>query len=284
MGKLDGKVVIVTGASRGIGAEIARQFAAEGGRVVCAARTLHEGDHRLLEGSLDTTVAQIRAAGGEATPVALDISDPEQCEKLVDAAREAYGPVDVLVNNAALTYYIPVKDYPISRWLRAWAVSFNAVFFLSKLVLEDMVPRRTGSIVNVSSGSAIGPGRGPYTADPETIRGTTCYGAEKAALERFTQGLAEEVYGYDISVTCLSPSVVVATEGAVFFNLVTGKDDPRAEPLDRMAQAALLLATEPKEKVAGLVTYSQQILKEYGLITDARGTGVDTLGSGYAQR
>ncbi|MCH7718764.1 MAG: SDR family NAD(P)-dependent oxidoreductase, partial [Chloroflexi bacterium] len=72
MGKLDGKVAVVTGASRGIGAEIARVFAAEGGRLICAARTLREGEHQ-LEGSLETTVGQIRAAGGEATPVAVNI-------------------------------------------------------------------------------------------------------------------------------------------------------------------------------------------------------------------
>ena len=111
MGRLDGKVVVVTGASRGIGAEIARLFAAEGGRVVCAARTLREGDHPLA-GSLETTVAEIRAAGGEAHAVAANIAEPAECERLIDAAREAYGPVDVLVNNAALTYFIPVQDYP----------------------------------------------------------------------------------------------------------------------------------------------------------------------------
>ena len=74
MGKLDGKTVLVTGASRGIGAETARLFAAEGGRVVCAARTLREGDHP-LDGSLDTTVAAIRAAGGTAHPVAANIAE-----------------------------------------------------------------------------------------------------------------------------------------------------------------------------------------------------------------
>src|SRR6266487_5297505 len=186
MGRLDGRVAVVTGASRGIGAEIARLFAAEGGKVVCAARTLHEGEHP-MEGSLDKTVGDIRASGGEATPVAVNISDPAECEKLVGAAREAYGPVDVLVNNAALTYFIPIKDYPLSRWMRSWSVNFHAPFILSQLVLKDMISRGSGSIVNISSGAAIGPGRGPYGNDPRWLGGGTCYGAEKAALERFTQ-------------------------------------------------------------------------------------------------
>src|SRR5919106_6026517 len=103
MGKLDGKTVVVTGASRGIGADIARLFAQEGGRVVCAARTLREGEHP-LEGSLETTVAGIKAVGGEAHAVAVNIADPAECEGLIRATHDVYGPVDVLVNNAALTY------------------------------------------------------------------------------------------------------------------------------------------------------------------------------------
>jgi citronellol/citronellal dehydrogenase len=103
MGRLDEKVVVVTGASRAIGAEIAKLFAAEGGRVVCAARTLREGDHPLA-GSLESTVAEIRAAGGQAEAVSVNISEPAECERLIEAARTAYGPADVLVNNAALTY------------------------------------------------------------------------------------------------------------------------------------------------------------------------------------
>jgi NAD(P)-dependent dehydrogenase (short-subunit alcohol dehydrogenase family) len=283
MGKLDGKVVVVTGASRGIGATIARTMAAEGGRVVCAARTLRDGEHP-LEGSLERTVADIRASGGEATPVAVDISKPEECERLIAAARDAYGPVDVLVNNAALTYFIPVKDFPLNKWMRSWAVNFHAPFILSQLVLRDMIPRRSGSIVNISSGAAIGPGRGPYPAAAQ-VAGGICYGAEKAALERFTQGLAAEVYQYGISVTCVSPSQVVPTPGTVFHHLVSGLDDPRGEPPDLMARAVLLLATEPLDRVTGRVTYSQQILKEFGWITEARGTGVDPSrpGSGYSQ-
>src|SRR5712691_1868710 len=180
MGMLNGKTVLVTGASRGIGAEIARVFAAEGGQVVCAARTLRGGDHP-LDGSLDTTVAAIRAAGGTAHAVASNIAEPAECERLVGAARDIYGPVGVLVNNAALTYYVQVKDYPVNKWMRSWAVNFHAPFVLSQLVLADMIPRRSGAIVNISSGSAIGPGRGPYPDPAPGARGGTCYGAEKAA-------------------------------------------------------------------------------------------------------
>ncbi len=280
MGKLDGKIVIVTGASRGIGKSIAEVFAAEGGKVVCAARTLHEGEHP-LEGSLQTTVDGIKAAGGEATAITCDISEYENCRDLVQKTREVYGPVDVLVNNAALTYFIPIKDYPVNRWHRSIGVNFHAPFYLSQLVLEDMVPRKSGSIVNISSGAAIGPGRGPYKGP--IGRGGTLYGAEKAALERFTQGLASEVYEDGISVTCVSPSQVVPTPGTVFHHLVTGMDDPRGEPPELMAKSALLLATEPLDKVTGRVTYSQEILKEFGWIKDGKGTGVERKGSGYSQ-
>lgn len=283
MGRLDDKVVIVTGASRGIGKDIALLFAAEGGKVICAARTVEEGSHP-LEGSLNTTIAEIRAAGGEATAAAANISLPEDCEALVQMARDTYGPVDVLVNNAALTYFIPVKDYALNRWMRSWAVNFHAPFILSQLVLKDMMPRGSGSIVNISSGAAIGPGRGPYPDVPPNSGGT-CYGAEKAALERFTQGLAQEVYRFGISVTAVSPSQVVPTPGTVFHNLVSGIDDPRGEHPELMAKAALLLASEPLDDVTGRVTYSQQILKEYGWLDEAKGTGVPggRPGSGYSQ-
>lgn len=284
MGKLDGKTVVVTGASRGIGAEIARVFAGEGGRVICAARTLKEGEHQ-YEGSLETTVNGIRGAGGEATPVTVDISEADECERLIKVARDTYGPIDVLVNNAALTYFIPIKDYPASRWMRSWAVNFHAPFTLSKLALEDMTEGKSGAIVNISSSAAIGPGRGPYKGAALLYRGSTCYGAEKAALERLTQGLAAEVFEYGVSVTCVSPSMVVPTAGTVHHKLVSGLDDPRGEPPELMAKAALLLATEPLEKVTGRVTYSQQILKEFGWIDDGKGVGVDPamMGTGYSR-
>jgi NAD(P)-dependent dehydrogenase (short-subunit alcohol dehydrogenase family) len=283
MGKLEGKVAIVTGASRGIGKAIAERFAREGAAVACTARTLDEGDHP-LEGSLRTTVRAIEAAGGRGLAIACDVSDFEACERVVAETRTAFGPIDVLVNNAALTYFLPVADFPVQKWLRSFAVNVHGPFYMSKLVLTDMLAHKRGAIVNISSGAAIGPGRGPYDDKVRRGRGSTLYGAEKAALERFTQGLAAEVYTEGVSVTCLSPSQVVATPGVLHHKLVRSADDPNAEPESMMADAALLLATEPCAKVSGRVTYSQQLLKEFGLIDTGRGFGVDWSGSGFSQR
>ena len=283
MGRLSGKVALVTGASRGIGQAIAELFALEGARVACTARTLEEGGHKLFEGSLARTVENIRAAGGEAVALPCDVSEYENCATTVAEVEKSFGPVDVLVNNAALTYFIPIVDYPIGKWHRSFGVNVHAPFYLSQLVLPAMLERKAGAIVNISSGAAIGPGRAPYPDLVRRFRGGTLYGAEKAALERFTQGLAAEVYDDGVSVTCVSPSQVVATPGTVHHKLVSGMDDPRAEPPDYMARAALLLATEPLDRVAGRVTYSQEILMVFGWIDDAQGTGVERPGSGYSQ-
>jgi len=279
MGKLDGKVALVTGASRGIGQAIAELFATEGAKVVCAARTLKEGDHQ-LEGSLERTVENIKKAGGQALAATADVSQEDDCNHLVEQAEATFGSVDILVNNAALNYYIPIVDYPASRWMRAFAVNVHGPFMLSKAVLPKMMEKRSGAIVNISSGAAIGPGRGPYETTP--ARGGTMYGASKAALERMTQGLAQEVYEYGISVACFSPSQVVPTPGTVFHKLVEGLDDPRGEPPLMMARAALLCATEPCDKITGRVGYSQQLLQEFGWITDGKGTGIQRQGSGYS--
>ena len=282
MGKLDGRVAVVTGASRGIGKEIAELFAREGAKVVCSARTLNEGDHKMLEGSLNSTVEGIRQAGGEATAITSDVSVEESCEELIAKSREAYGPISILVNNAALNYYIPTEEYPTRRWERCFQINVHAPFILSKLVLPDMKATGAGAIVNISSGSAIGPGRGPYAS--HKALGGVMYGATKAALERFTQGLAQEVAQYGgISVTALSPSQVVPTPGTVYFKLVDSMDDPKGEPVDLMAKATLLLASEPAAAINGRVCYSQEILGEYGWIENPKGRGVTNPGSGYSQ-
>ncbi|HEY8766840.1 MAG TPA: SDR family NAD(P)-dependent oxidoreductase [Dehalococcoidia bacterium] len=260
MGQLDGRVAIVTGASRGIGKEIALLFAREGARVVAAARTEHEGDHQ-LPGGIAETVAEARDAGGEATAVRADISQTADIEHLIAATHEAYGPVDVLVNNAALTYYVPIADFPLKRWQRMLDVDLTAPFLLAQAVIPDMLAAGRGNIVNISSLAARHPDGPPYALPG---RGGTTYGVVKAGIERLTTGLAHELYDHQIAVNSLAPAGIVASPGVMFHRLIESEDDPRAEPVEYMARAALILATCTASELTGRICYSQPLLKKHG--------------------
>jgi citronellol/citronellal dehydrogenase len=279
--RLRGKVAVVTGASRGIGEAIARGLAGEGARVACVARTRNEGDKRVA-GSLQTTVDAIQEAGGEAVPLVADLRDVDACPRVVDAARAALGPIDILVNNAAWTWFAKVAEFPVEMWLRSFAINVHAPMLLAQAALADMIPRGSGAIINISSGSARGPGRGPYPTPP-VLRDGVLYGTEKGALERFSQGLAEEVYPHGITVAALAPSQVVVTAGVIFHEAVFDRDEAHTEPPEMMARATVLLASEPLDRVTGRVCYSQQILREFGWMDNGRGTGIDSTGSGYSQ-
>ncbi len=262
MGRLDGSVAIVTGASRGIGKEVALLFGREGAKVIVAARTEHEGDHR-LPGGIAETAAEIRSAGGEATPVRCDVSDPHDIERLVKATRDSYGPVDVLVNNAALTYYIPIKDFPLRRWERMIQVDLTGPMLLCQAVIPDMIAAGRGHIVNISSLAARHPEGPPYERTPH---GGTTYGVVKAGIERFSSGLAHELYDHNIAVNSLAPAGIVPSPGVLFHGLIKDEHDPRAEPVEFMAKAALILATCDPRELTGRITYSQPLLRQHGLL------------------
>jgi citronellol/citronellal dehydrogenase len=261
VGKLKGKVAIVTGASRGIGKAISTLFASEGASVVCAARTLNEGEH-ILEGSLSATIKEICNAGGKALAVQSDVSSEESCNHLVETARQQFGPVDILVNNAGISYFSMIKDIPLKFWKLGFAVNVQGPFMLSQKVLPDMIARKSGTIINVSSLSALG-----SDALPDKIgNGDTMYAATKAALNRLTEGLAKEVSPYGISVISLSPLKIVITPGTLYHKIVAGENDPDIEAPEIMARAALLLATASPDKISGRIVISQKILEEFGWI------------------
>ena len=283
MGRLDDRVAIVTGTSRGIGKAIAELFAAEGAQVACVARTLEEGDHR-LEGSLRGTIETIEQAGGTAIAVQANVGSEAGCDAIVEQTVDAFGRVDVLVNNAAMTTYHPLTEFPLRRWKLGFDVNIHAPFYLSQLVLPGMIERGRGAICNISSSASGGPGRGPY-AEQERVDAGTMYGASKAALERFTQGLAAELWPHRIAVSALSPSNLVPTPGATASELGPGAnlDAVVTEPVDHMAHAALWLVSEPAERVSGRVVHSQPFLVECGVIDHATGGGVERRGSAFSE-
>jgi NAD(P)-dependent dehydrogenase (short-subunit alcohol dehydrogenase family) len=259
-GTLKDKVAIVTGASRGIGAAIAARLAQEGARVVATARTADEGESR-LSGTLTETIARINEAGGEARFVKADLAQAGDRERLVETTVASYGPVDILVNNAAVTYFIPVVDFPEKRLKLMFEVQVFAPFHLAQLVLPSMKERHTGWIVNISSGAAFHP-KPPYAA--QAGRGGTVYGMCKAALERFTTGLAAEVNGDGVAVNVVSPGLV-ETPGTLLHNLVNDNTRDRVQPIEYIAEAVYQLCRGDHRTMTGRIDHAAPFLKELQL-------------------
>jgi len=257
MGVLDGRVAIVTGASRGIGAEIARLFGQAGAAVAVAARTTEPGMSQFA-GTIGETAQQIRDAGGTAVAIAADLARPADRERLVTETTAQLGPVDILVSNAAVTYFTPVADFSPRRFQLMFDVQVEAPFHLAQLVVPGMKSNGQGWILNISSGAARHPAIPP---GPRAGRGGTVYGMCKAALERFSTGLAAELYDDNIAVNALSPSRVVPTPGTLFHHLTT-EDNPQAEPPAVMAEASLRLCSGNPRELTGRVAYSQDLLAE----------------------
>jgi NAD(P)-dependent dehydrogenase (short-subunit alcohol dehydrogenase family) len=255
---MEGSVAIVTGASRGIGAEIARSFAAAGAQVVIAARST-SGQPGRLAGTLEETAAAIRAEGGEVLAVPTDLSQPGDRERLVDEALRAFGRVDVLVNNAAITYFVPVADFDLSRPHLMFEIQVHASMHLSQLVLPGMRERGRGWICNITSDVAGHPRVPPSRWGTKGT--TTVYGMCKAAVERLSTGLAAEVYNDGIAVNALGPSKVVPTPGTVFHG-VTSEGDPNSEGPEVMAAAALALCSGDPKVLSGRIVHSQDLLAE----------------------
>jgi NAD(P)-dependent dehydrogenase (short-subunit alcohol dehydrogenase family) len=259
MGPLDGRVAVVTGASRGIGAEIARRFAAEGARVAVVARTTEAGQSP-YEGTINETVQSIVDGGGTAVPIAANLARAEDRARLVEETERLLGPVDVLVNNGAVTWFGALDTFQEKHFRMMFEVQVRAPFELAQLVLPTMRARKWGAILNISSKAALHPAGPPFGTGP----GTAVYGMVKAALERFSTGLAAEVHRDNVRVNALSPSSLVPTPGVVHHALLTPEREHLVEPVDVMASAALALVTDPPG-LTGRVAYSQQLLWELGL-------------------
>jgi citronellol/citronellal dehydrogenase len=259
---LTGRTALVTGASRGIGAAIARRFAAEGAAVAVVARSV-EAAPPGVAGTLRETVAAIEAAGGRAVAIRGDILDSASRVEFVAAARAALGPIDVLVNNATYGPYRPLEKLAEREIALTLAASVAAPLHLVQLMLPDLRARGRGWILNISSATAQHPAGPPYI-EWQQRGGSHLYAAAKAALDRLSTGLAAELHGERIAVNALAPVAAVITEGVRASGAERWIEPSMIEPVEAMAEAALALVTGDPEKLTGRITYSLRLLEELG--------------------
>lgn len=202
---LTGRVVIVTGASRGIGKGLAVGLAGLGASVVCAARS-ERATPGGLPGTIHDTVAQITDAGGTALAVRCDIGGAAEITHLVEATVERFGGLDVLVNNAMAPTQALFDESTVEQWDESMRVNVRSLYLFARAVVPLMAARGGGSIVNISSHAA------DHATTPYMPPGYLIYTVAKAALERFTSSLAPEVKPLGIVVNALRPGAV-RTEG-----------------------------------------------------------------------
>ena len=201
MGQMDGMVAIVTGASRGLGRAIAKEYASEGASVVICARSQSPTG---LAGTLEETAADIRAAGGDVLAVNCDVTDESQVNEMTRRAVERYGKIDVLFNNAgSMVLGESIMEIDAARWDQVMRINVSGPYHCSRAVIPVMMRQRRGSIINLGSRMATDPSQG----------GGVLYSASKAAVHMFSLCLADEVREHNIAVNILSPGPL-ASEGS----------------------------------------------------------------------
>ena len=269
-GRLADRAAIVTGGSRGLGRAIALALAAGGAAVAVAGRTERVWDER-LPGTIGETVADIEAAGGRAVAIRADLTDRDDIARLVGAARDALGPITILVNNAAFTApgrppvpgaeprakpakpapgggkpgWPPFLGTPLAAYRRHFDITVFAAYELMQMVCPDMIEAGAGSIINISSVASRIPGDGPY---PDRSGGVLPgYGGSKAALEHLTQCAAFDLAEHNIAVNALSPSKPILTPGLAYY----AREFLDTAPADEFARAAVELALVDPGKVTG---------------------------------
>lgn len=230
-GVLQGKVAIVTGASRGIGRNIAVELADEGCNVVIAARSESEGDPR-LPGTIHSVAEECRAFGVAALGVPCDLTSDEQLTNLVERTKAEFGRVDLLVNNAGLNFPGKFLDLTEKRWDLLWRLNVRGTVLLTRLVLPGMLEQGGGTIINLSS-------RG---ADSKGFNGSA-YAVTKQAVRKLAEAIAAEYGEQGIRSFSLSPARVVSTPGHRYIRGANQVAHDLAEPDHVLGRAAVWLAS-----------------------------------------
>ena len=252
MRRLEGKVAVITGASRGVGEYMAREFAREGANIVIAARTEEVKDPK-LPGTIYSTAKEIEDMGVRAVPVRCDVTDEESINSLIETAVEQMGRIDILVNNAGIMSPGNLVDIPLKRFDLVYRVNVRGAVAACRAALPHMIAQKDGVILNISS----------IAADQEGA-GNISYKLTKHALRELTQGLAGEVKQYNVRVFALSPLGWVPTPGTLYHRLDETMPgvSPMLERPEAMGLAAIYLCGDEAVSLSGEHFYSRHLLRD----------------------
>lgn len=259
--ELNGKVALVTGASRGIGEYVALELGRAGCAVAVCARTEEVKDKR-LPGTIHSVAQAIRDEGGTAEGIFMDMREPESIAAGVAKTLERFGRLDIVVNNAAILVPGTLETIQPRHIDLIWQVDLRGPLLLMREAVPHMRNAGEGKIINVSSRAGVFPGPGPYA---EARRGGAFYGMVKAGLERFSQGLAMELQDDKIAVNVLSPQGRIKTPGNVFAQNNPDNPDLDFEPAHAMARGTRWICEQGPE-FTGHILFDEELCRDKGLL------------------
>jgi citronellol/citronellal dehydrogenase len=250
--RLEGKVAVVTGSSRGVGRAVALALAREGCDVVIAAKT--DQPHPRLPGTIHTTAGEVRALGRRALPVQCDVREFAQVEKMRDAALDAFGRIDILVNNAGAIHLAPVAEWAAGRFDLVFDVNVRGAFLCSRAVIPHMRERGFGRVVMMSPPVSVA-----------RVAGKAPYLVSKMGMTVLAHAIAEEERAHGIAATALWPVTMIESEATKFFQLGR-KEDWRTPAI--LADATVEICCAASERIAGRAFYDEDALRELRGDTD----------------
>src|SRR3989304_8037808 len=237
------QVAVITGASRGIGRQIALDFAAAGADVVITARTSENAPSR-LPGTIEGTAREVEGLGRRALAVVCDVTSEEQVHAMAEKTLKEFGRCDILVNNAGISPPAPFHETPLKRWDLVMNVNLRGPVMCMQAFLPSMLERRGGRIINVSS----------FLAEL-ILPGMISYSVSKIALEKLTQYTGQELRQFNIPVNALRIELNIATEGWMFRN--PNMDFSDWEKPEAASETTLWLATQPTSYTGNVVTIAE---------------------------
>ncbi|WP_165677641.1 SDR family oxidoreductase [Metapseudomonas otitidis] len=249
---LSGKTLFITGASRGIGREIALRAATDGANIVIAAKSAEP--HPKLEGTIHSVAAEVEAAGGRALPLQLDVRDEAAARDALAQAAEHFGSIDALVNNAGAIKLVGVERLEPKRFDLMYQINTRAVMVCSQAALPYLKQSGNGHILNLSP---------PLNLDAKWFAQHGPYTVTKYGMSMLTLGMSEEFKRYGISVNSLWPKTMIAT-AAIEFELGSRDAFKRARTPAIMADAAHAILSSEGRCITGRLLVDEEILREQG--------------------